>query len=332
MSFARSSSTFESVFVWEHHSRIHGSRETEVLIVQLGDPIQLSLFDDIYSDLQKKRAPEYDIIKATTTAAVIDRVSQSDQRLRSILVVDGGLSMQTLHTIHTQLATYARTGGAVIFCCNFSSFVNSPDFAALARNMGLAWQFGDYKREDFSLNPAAKKLIGFAAYKTLEKWYSMKAVHLKNVDVGAKIYIDVPTSKAGQAQCPTVLQAHEWGFIAYIGDVDNETGSQTLLMSMLEFTATRAPTDGIVNTEPKSVNGKGGCAVCGDKTPVRKCVGCNEVQYCSKACLRMDGQCTSQRVSPLEFGMVETSSWFFSGRLTADWKQTCIRSLDRNAC
>ena len=71
----------------------------------------------------------------------------------------------------------------------------------------------------------------------------MKAVHLKNVPAAAKIYVPTddsrvqsavfPADRVDMAQTPAVWQRHGQGYIAYIGDVNNESGSQVLIMAML---------------------------------------------------------------------------------------------------
>ena len=71
----------------------------------------------------------------------------------------------------------------------------------------------------------------------------MKAVHLKNVPAAAKIYVPTddsrvqsavfPADRVDIAQTPAVWQLHGQGYIAYIGDVNNESGSRALIMAML---------------------------------------------------------------------------------------------------
>ena len=71
----------------------------------------------------------------------------------------------------------------------------------------------------------------------------MKAVHLKNVPAAAKIYAPTddsrvqsavfPADRVDIAQTPAVWQLHGQGYIAYIGDVNNERSSQALIMAML---------------------------------------------------------------------------------------------------
>ena len=70
----------------------------------------------------------------------------------------------------------------------------------------------------------------------------MKAVHLSNVPAAAKIYVPTDDSRVQSAvfpadvdtaQTPAVWQNHGQGHIAYIGDVNNESGSRALIKIML---------------------------------------------------------------------------------------------------
>lgn len=128
-------------------------------------------------------------------------------------------------------------------CCNFSNFVSGPNFIALTENMELSWEWGDYHRTTFALNPAFRSVFGARAFGRLQQSYSMKTVHLKEVSTEAKIYIPnrdsrtqslvFPPGRVDTAQCPAVLEKHGEGYVGFIGDVNNEVGTQTLLMAML---------------------------------------------------------------------------------------------------
>lgn len=222
-------------------------QKPQILVVQLGDEMQTSIFSDLYSVLQNKIEEYYELVKKTTAHTVIDSLSQSDTQPKAVLVVDGGVSKQKFRKVQTQLCSYAKHGGTVILCCLFSSFVSTPDFIALAGNMDLAWEWGDYHRTVFALNPAFRPVFGYQAFGTLQRSYSMKTVHLKHVDPAAKIYVPTdashtqsavfPPTAVDKAQCPAVLQKHGEGFIGFIGDVNNENGTQSLLMAILGKTS-----------------------------------------------------------------------------------------------
>lgn len=209
----------------------------QILLLQLGEVYQGEIFNDIYIGLCTKIEEHYKVIKTKTLTT--EHLAHS----KAIIVADGGLSKNKHRNIQNRLSEYAKSGGTVILACLFSSFVRGPDFASMCRTMELPWGWGDYHRTDFALNPAFAPVFGNEAFMTLKQSYSMKAVHLTNVNPDAKVYVptDVsrvqssvfPPDRVDTAQTPAVWQKHGQGHIAYIGDVNNESGSQALVMAML---------------------------------------------------------------------------------------------------
>ena len=220
-----------------------GDNKAQILLIQLDNGQLGGLFDDLDTTLQEEIALRYSIVRQTTTAAILDRLKQPDASLRAVLVVDGGFAKQKSKTLQLSLSQYAKAGGAVIMCGLFSSFVSPPDFTALAQRMELPWKMGDYHRTDFALNPAFKSVFGPQGFSNLQTSYSMKTVHLEGVPTEAKVYLPTHQSetqsmvfsaaKVDTTQCPAVWQKHGEGFVGFIGDVNNEEGSQILLLTML---------------------------------------------------------------------------------------------------
>lgn len=209
----------------------------QVLLLQLGEEYQGEIFNDLYIGLCNKLAEHYTVIKASSLT------TKHRTHSEAIVVTDGGLSKKKYKNVQIGLSEYAKAGGTVILACLFSSFVSGPDFASMCRNMELSWGWGDYHRTNFALNPAIAPIFGNEAFNTLEQSYSMKAVHLTNVHAAAKVYVPTndsrvqssvfPADRVDTAQTPAVWQKHGQGYIAYIGDVNNESGSQALIMAML---------------------------------------------------------------------------------------------------
>lgn len=65
----------------------------------------------------------------------------------------------------------------------------------MCKNIELPWGWGDYHRTDFVLNPAFASFFGKQTFKTLEKSYSMKAVHFTDVRITAKVYGAIDDSR-----------------------------------------------------------------------------------------------------------------------------------------
>ncbi len=208
----------------------------QILLLQLGDAYQRNIFNGLYTALCTKLEEHYTVIK--TNSLTTDHLTHSE----AIIATHGDLSEKKYKNAHIELSEYAKAGRTVILACLFGSFGSRPNFANMCQNMHLPWEWGDYHHTDFALNPAFAPVFG-EAFKNLKQSYSMKAVHLTNVHAAAKVYVPAdssrvqssvfPPDRVDTAQTPAVWQKHGHGHIAYIGDVNNEIGSQALIMAML---------------------------------------------------------------------------------------------------
>ncbi|KAL9591476.1 MAG: hypothetical protein Q9179_007684 [Wetmoreana sp. 5 TL-2023] len=213
----------------------------QVLYLRLGDDAQIGIFNDLYESLQSQIDTKYSTTEVKSAAAVKPLLSSPS--LKAILVVDGGLSGGRCTALQTQLARYIKAGGTLIFCCLFSSFVSPLNADRLWSNFAMPWKFGDYHRSTFYLSQKATPAFGNQRAATLEREYSMKAVHLKDSTVDSKIYVPLEQSRVesmvfaprpvDQSQSPAVWAKCGEGWLGFIGDVNNEQGSQKLLMVML---------------------------------------------------------------------------------------------------
>ncbi|KAL8746867.1 MAG: hypothetical protein Q9184_007687 [Pyrenodesmia sp. 2 TL-2023] len=108
---------------------------------------------------------------------------------------------------------------------------------------GLPWKYGDYHRTTFYLSQRMKNVIGQDRAASLLREYSMKANHLKKVPERSRVYVPLeqsqtqsavfPPSSVDQGQTPAAFHKYGEGWVGFIGDVNNEQGSQALLMAML---------------------------------------------------------------------------------------------------
>jgi hypothetical protein len=103
----------------------------------------------------------------------------------------------------------------------------------------LPWTSGDYHRTDFTLVPNSR----LAAVPGLERVFSMKAVHIKNVapeDViytpaeGAQlqshVFAPMPVDKSSGVGVAFAPFGN--GFVGYLGDVNTETGGFKVVLAM----------------------------------------------------------------------------------------------------
>ncbi|KAL8868016.1 MAG: hypothetical protein Q9174_005273 [Haloplaca sp. 1 TL-2023] len=212
-----------------------------VLYLRLGDNAQQTMFSDIYKDTISQIDKTYGSIELKDAAAA--QAILSSEPPKAILVVDGGLSWPKYTALQVQLARYVQAGGTVVFCCLFSSFIRPPNADRLWHNFGLPWTSGDYHRSTFYLSQGTNLLFGNQRTTACDKEYSMKAVHVKGATTDSKIYVPLKQSQVesavfppvavDQSQSPAVWAKKGNGWLGYIGDVNDEDGSQRLLTVML---------------------------------------------------------------------------------------------------
>lgn len=213
----------------------------QILYLRLGLDHQLDIFDDLYRTIRTR----IDSLAPTVEAKTMKEAQSllSTQSFKAILAVDGGIAVRRNNALQQQLATYVRSGGTLIFCCIFSSFVRSTNMLKLWENFELPWKRGDYHRTTFYLSQRMKNVLGSQRAAGLEREYSAKALHLENVPTDSKVYVPLEQSRlesrvwapspVDQSQTPAAFHKYGNGWLGYIGDVNNETGSQSLLMALL---------------------------------------------------------------------------------------------------
>lgn len=212
----------------------------QVLLLQPSTGLQADILKDLYKPLLTKIEQQYRTKKVdfTRTNDLFANVQPS-----VVLAVDGVLSAKKYGALHHQLAQYAKDGGTVILCCLFSSFCSMPNMCRLFATFGLQWKNGDYHRNTFTLNEVFEPRFGTQLYSTLDSSYCVKALHVKHVPYNARVYLPALESitqshgflvtSADTAQSPAVFTTCGRGFLGYIGDVNNEGGSQALLLAMI---------------------------------------------------------------------------------------------------
>ncbi|KAL8955237.1 MAG: hypothetical protein Q9183_006733 [Haloplaca sp. 2 TL-2023] len=213
----------------------------QILYLRLGDGAQQEIFPNMYKNIISQIDNKYGTTELKDAATVQEMLSSEPPK--AILVLDGGLSWPKYTALQVQLARYVQAGGIVIFCCLFSSFVRLPNVNRLWQNFGVPWTKGDYHRSTFSLSQGTKLFFGSQGMSACDNEYSMKAVHVEGATDDSKIYVPLEQSRVesrvfrpdlvDQRQSPAVWAKLGKGWLGYIGDVNNEEGSQKLLMVML---------------------------------------------------------------------------------------------------
>lgn len=116
------------------------------------------IVEELCSSLLEKVPKHYEVIRQHTVLAVIAYLCHA--RLKALLVIDSLISKQKFKKAQIKLSEYAKVGGVVVLCFVFSNSVSVPNFTALMQNMDLEWEYEDYHRTVFALNPAFKSIFG----------------------------------------------------------------------------------------------------------------------------------------------------------------------------
>ena len=136
------------------------------------------------------------------------------------------------------LGRYARGGGRVVACANFSNFLTLTGTQLLGEVMGYpTWERSSYHRSIGSLRPDTA--AQFAHAEALAPTYSMKALAIKGVDPAHVVYFDAPATirplfleetdpTEARALCAPVGR----GVCCYVGDVNAERETSQLVLAM----------------------------------------------------------------------------------------------------
>lgn len=230
----------------------------------------------------QRRGP---VTEATTPEDASTKISA--QIPGTILVTTADFAKKRHFALHTKVIEYARVGGTVIFCGQFSNTITPPNFDAFfASKWGLPWKFGDYHRSTCTPNPVCRPKV----QNGLPESYCVKAVHVQGAAVEDMVYISTPDSKIqshvfppdsahNPEQAPVIFTAFGNGYVGYVGDVNQEEGTTAAIIAMCNWA--RVP------DVEALLQDKSRCVVC-LKRPAQKCARCMNACYCSKECQKTD--------------------------------------------
>jgi len=146
-----------------------------------------------------------------------------------------------LNAVCEKVIEYVRGGGTAVLATHFSSFVRPLDLDHWFRaSWDLPWQSGDYHRTTVNLNSDCR--VPRLNQAGLPEEYSQKAIFLKNVAKDAAVYLPSGNSRVDSAvfpadpvdceQTPVVFAKIGEGWLGYVGDVNNESESQAVVLAM----------------------------------------------------------------------------------------------------
>ncbi|KAF8186347.1 hypothetical protein BJ912DRAFT_971462 [Pholiota molesta] len=154
--------------------------------------------------------------------------------LTAVLITDVGITKKKYARVLQKLVDYTKDGGCVAIGCQFSSFISPPDYNKFIKtSWGLDWKFGSYFRQRFPLNPLNEIVQNNPS---LHGSYSMKAVHMSNIEPEMAIYWETSQSNVADAskrEAPAVCAPVGQGRLCFLGDVNSEDQSTNTMLAML---------------------------------------------------------------------------------------------------
>ncbi len=193
------------------------------------------------------------ILEAKSEKVAIRILHKRGDRPRAVLCGDE-LQPRRHPRLVTRLVNFVREGGGTaIFALGFPGCMRKTEFDKLFAEFGLArWKQGSYHRTTHTLrtisappdSPLGEMLNRGSNH--LAKEYSMKAVHIAKPGEFEAIYSPTDESHkesivfgAGKIkdlnEAPVAFAKVGKGWVGYVGDVNNEAESQTVILAMLDL-------------------------------------------------------------------------------------------------
>ncbi|KAI2620014.1 hypothetical protein GGR54DRAFT_112056 [Hypoxylon sp. NC1633] len=213
-----------------------GSTKPLILLVSLN--LKPS-FDGTYEPLLTKLSSKATVQRIKKRESVIHRLSEGP-RPSAVLVTDAALTRKENSSAWEAVLQYVRQGGTSVIMGHFSSFVKPNNIKPFFGKAGLPWESASYQRTTLVLN---RQAVGASLAACLPPRYSQKALSVKNVahadawygtdkDSVVESLVFAPTSAHVVGESPVVFASVGDGKLGYLGDVNAEEGSTTVVLVM----------------------------------------------------------------------------------------------------
>ncbi|KAK3677814.1 hypothetical protein LTR78_002664 [Recurvomyces mirabilis] len=196
-----------------------------------------SFFDEMFSEVTSALRAGANVKEINTKDAARAMFS-SQSKPDIILVTDAALTNKEFAPMLDMAVDYVHQGGTLIFMAHFPSFARPPRIKKLFQAFGSPWQSGDYHRTTHHLNNSMSR---FDTSK-LDSAYSQKALHLQNVERADAIYLPTasshtesmvfPDTVGDRRQTPAAFGPCLRGMLGYLGDVNEEKGTDKVVLAM----------------------------------------------------------------------------------------------------
>ncbi|KAF5318132.1 hypothetical protein D9619_012190 [Psilocybe cf. subviscida] len=208
------------------------------------------VMDFLHRDLFSAMAAKIKVVhvRASSNGRGGDMAVQhlTSAHLSGVLVTDEqAICNPAYHEVAQKLVEYAKGGGTVVLGGKIANELRANVFDRVMMTMwGLDWKYGSYFRTTFSKNPDNAVV---KANPSLLPSYSMKALHVAEIDLRDAVYVQTTESHlqslvfppvdvrkiSKRDEAPAVLSKVGKGYLGFVGDVNVESGSIELTMAML---------------------------------------------------------------------------------------------------
>jgi len=209
-----------------------------VLLLSMSNPDLLASINEHFISALRSKVR---IVQALNTRKALRYLA--DTNLKCVFVADEGIIESKNSEVLSSLIGWVNAGGIAVVGSLFPTLTSGLEFDRFFKKWGLPWKMGDYHRTTFVLNPSTRQLFRHSANLTTS--YSMKAVHLQGVKAEDILYAPTedsrveshvfPPSTVDQSQVPVAYTRIGDGFLGYIGDVNAEEESTSVILAMLHL-------------------------------------------------------------------------------------------------
>ncbi|KAK7037581.1 hypothetical protein VNI00_011073 [Paramarasmius palmivorus] len=211
------------------------SQDFVLLVSLVCEPWFMDMYGEVYSALRKK----VHIKQAFTPKTALSYMDSPN--LVGIFITDFGIADTKHSQVLQRIVQYTKDGGLVVAAGQFSGNLCGPDDQRFFRAWGLSWKRGSYHRTTFQKNQA-NELVKLNP--SLPQSYSMKALHMAGIGQEDAVYTSTsdsrleslvwaPTPITNHDEAPAVQVRVGRGYFGYIGDVNTEDGTTSVLLAML---------------------------------------------------------------------------------------------------
>jgi hypothetical protein len=189
-------------------------------------------YSEMWAELTKQTCLE--IVFSTTSD---DAMHQLGRKPKVVLAVDESIALKKNAFLADVLLAYVKQGGTLILCGFFCTLVRDSEAKMLFNKFTLPWKFGGYERTEFEVSELGRTVqdcIGTS----LPSDYDVRAYRISGAAVADCVYIPKEGDEAKKAESPVVLSVLGSGRVGFLGDVNLEQPTWSILNSLCNFILT----------------------------------------------------------------------------------------------